>query len=51
MGTAYESAKGIVFIASDNATFMAGSAIVVDEGPRPSDRLIQPAAEQTSTPG
>jgi hypothetical protein len=25
MGTTYESAKGIVFIASDNATFMAGS--------------------------
>jgi hypothetical protein len=27
MGTTYESAKGIVFIASDNATFMAGSAV------------------------
>src|ERR1700741_2188197 len=27
MGTTYERAKGIVFIASDNATFMAGSAV------------------------
>jgi hypothetical protein len=27
MGRAYGSAKGIVFIACDNATFMAGSAV------------------------
>lgn len=28
MGTAYESAKGIVFLASDNTTLTAGSAVV-----------------------
>jgi hypothetical protein len=51
MRKAYESAKGIVFLASDNATFIAGSALVVDEGPRPSDRLTQRVTEQTGTPG
>jgi len=32
MGTTYEIGKGIVFLASDDATFMTGSALVVDGG-------------------
>ena len=32
METPYEIAKCIVFLASDDATFMTGSALVVDGG-------------------
>jgi NAD(P)-dependent dehydrogenase (short-subunit alcohol dehydrogenase family) len=32
MGTPYEIAKGTVFLASDDATFMTASAVVVDGG-------------------
>jgi NAD(P)-dependent dehydrogenase (short-subunit alcohol dehydrogenase family) len=32
MATPYEIAKGIVFLASDDVTFMTGSALVVDGG-------------------
>ena len=32
MGTPNDIAKGIVFLASDDAAFMTGSALVVDGG-------------------
>jgi hypothetical protein len=32
MGTSYEIAKGIVFLASDDVTFMTSSTLVVDVG-------------------